>query len=81
MAYVAVGRLDAYYELGIYPWDCAAGELLVRSGGGVATDYRGSAEDLIHRRSMVCAATPAVHGRLLELVAPLRPWLERAPFA
>ena len=29
LAYTAVGRLDGYYELGIYPWDTAAGELLV----------------------------------------------------
>ncbi|MEK7415071.1 MAG: inositol monophosphatase family protein [Planctomycetota bacterium] len=81
MAYVAVGRLDAYYELGIYPWDTAAGELLVRCGGGVATDLTGSTEDLIRRRSMVCAATQPLHTTLLSMASPLAPWLERAPFA
>lgn len=81
MAYVAVGRLDAYYELGIYPWDTAAGELLVRCGGGVATDYRGGAGDLIGRRSMVCAGSAALHRQLLETVQPLTPWLDRPPFA
>ncbi len=80
MAYVAMGRLDGYYELGIYPWDTAAGELLVRCGGGVASDYRGSSADLINRRSMVCAATPALHRQLLEAVQPLTGWLDRPPF-
>ena len=80
MAYVAVGRLDGYYELGIYPWDTAAGELLVRCAGGVATDYRGSTEHLTKRRSMVCAATAGLHRQLLEAVQPLSPWLDRAPF-
>jgi myo-inositol-1(or 4)-monophosphatase len=81
MAYVAVGRLDAYYELGIYPWDTAAGELLVRCGGGAATDYRGGTADITHRRSIVCAASEPLHRQLLEAVAPLAPWLGRAPFA
>lgn len=81
LAYVAVGRLDAYFELGIYPWDTAAGELLVRSGGGVATDFRGSVDGLLQRRSVVCAGTTALHDALLQEVAPLAPWLDRAPFA
>lgn len=81
MAYVAVGRLDAYYELGIYPWDTAAGELLVRCGGGVATDFRGETDGLVKRRSMVCAATPTLHAALLEEARPLADWLDRPPFA
>jgi myo-inositol-1(or 4)-monophosphatase len=81
MAYVAVGRLDAYYELGIYPWDTAAGELLVRCGGGIATDYRGSTDSLLQRRSMVCAGTPALHAAVLAEAQTLAPWLDRAPFA
>ncbi len=81
LAYVAVGRLDAYYEIGIHPWDTAAGELLVRCGGGVATDYRGGTGELLRRRSIVAAANAGVHGELLAQVAPLVPWLARAPFA
>ncbi|MBA2482241.1 MAG: inositol monophosphatase [Planctomycetes bacterium] len=81
MAYVAVGRLDGYYELGIHPWDTAAGELLVRCGGGVATDYRGSTGNLTGRRSIVCGATPDLHRGLLDAVKPIAAWLDRAPFA
>jgi len=80
LAYVAVGRLDAYYELGIHPWDTAAGELLVRCGGGVATDFRAASGDLRHRRSMVAAASPALHGEILAALGPLRAWADRAPF-
>ena len=80
LAWLAVGRLDAYYELGIYPWDTAAGELLVRCGGGVATDYFGATADITGRRSMVAAANPVLHGELLAAVASLRPWLGRKPF-
>ncbi|HYE05690.1 MAG TPA: inositol monophosphatase family protein [Planctomycetota bacterium] len=80
LAYVAVGRLDAYWELGIHPWDTAAGELLVRCGGGAATDFRGDAGGLAGRRSMVAAATPALQREILAAMGPLVPWLDRAPY-
>jgi len=80
LAYVAVGRLDGYYELGIHPWDTAAGELLVRCGGGVATDYRGNTANILARRSIVAAACVSVHQELLTAVTPLAPWLDRSPF-
>lgn len=41
LAYVACGRFDGYYELGIKPWDIAAGVLLVREAGGKCWDWRG----------------------------------------
>lgn len=81
LAYTAVGRLDGYWELGIYPWDTAAGELLVRCGGGVATDFRGGSGGLGSRRSLVAAATPVLHAALLKAMDPLVPWLDRAPYA
>jgi len=44
LAYVACGRVDAYLELGLQPWDLAAGALLVREAGGVVTDVHGGDE-------------------------------------
>jgi myo-inositol-1(or 4)-monophosphatase len=41
MAYTACGRLDAFWEIGLHPWDLAAGKLLVTEAGGVCTDMRG----------------------------------------
>ena len=39
LAYVASGRLDAFWEPGLKPWDIAAGALLVKEAGGVVTDF------------------------------------------
>ena len=41
LCYVAAGRVDGYFEMGIKPWDCAAGELIVREAGGLVTDFIG----------------------------------------
>ncbi len=41
LAYVAAGRLDGSLELGLQPWDIAAGALLVREAGGVVVDWQG----------------------------------------
>ncbi len=41
LAYVAAGRSDAHWELGLAPWDTAAGALLVREAGGMLSDWRG----------------------------------------
>lgn len=41
LAYVAAGRTDAFFEIGLKPWDMAAGQLLVREAGGHCTDFNG----------------------------------------
>lgn len=41
LAYLAAGRVDAYYEFGLAPWDWAAGRLLVTEAGGVVSEHRG----------------------------------------
>jgi myo-inositol-1(or 4)-monophosphatase len=43
LAYVAAGRLDAFWEIGLSPWDIAAGSLLVREAGGLVADFNGEA--------------------------------------
>jgi myo-inositol-1(or 4)-monophosphatase len=45
LAYVASGRLDACWSIGLKPWDAAAGALLVREAGGFVTDHEGDSED------------------------------------
>lgn len=44
LAYVAAGRVDGYFEIGLKPWNSAAGELLVIEAGGLITDFNGSHE-------------------------------------
>jgi myo-inositol-1(or 4)-monophosphatase len=43
LAYVAAGRMDGYFEIGLKPWDMAAGCLLVRESGGQFCDFTGTA--------------------------------------
>jgi myo-inositol-1(or 4)-monophosphatase len=53
LAYVAAGRLDAFWELGLAPWDMAAGALLVREAGGLVADMDGS-ENYLDSGNIVC---------------------------
>ena len=46
LAYVAAGRLDGFWEIGLAPWDVAAGILLVREAGGFVTDIDGGPDPL-----------------------------------
>jgi myo-inositol-1(or 4)-monophosphatase len=46
LAYVASGRLDAFWEFGLKPWDMAAGILLIQEAGGTCSDMLGGTEDL-----------------------------------
>jgi len=56
MAHVARGRLDGYFEVGIYPWDVCAGTIIVREAGGVVVDTLGGPHDLSNRRVFACAS-------------------------
>ena len=62
LAYVAAGRLDAYWELWLAPHDVAAGALLVREAGGLVTDLDGGEHWL--RGGHILAAGPGLHGVL-----------------
>ncbi len=64
LAWVAAGRYDGYWEMGIKPWDIAAGMLIVREAGGYATD--GEGKDNID--NVVVAGNTNLHPKLLELV-------------
>ncbi len=63
LAYVAAGRLDAFWELGLSPWDVAAGALMVQEAGGLVGDLAGDSGYL--EGSEIAAATPKVFPQLL----------------
>ncbi|HHL45416.1 MAG TPA: inositol-1-monophosphatase [Gammaproteobacteria bacterium] len=42
LAYVAAGRLDGFWEIGLQPWDMAAGTLLIQEAGGLVGDFSGN---------------------------------------
>lgn len=46
LAYVAVGRIDAFWEATLSPWDMAAGVVLVEEAGGKVTDFFGGSDSL-----------------------------------
>ena len=68
LAWVAAGRLDAYFEVGIKPWDVAAGALLVREAGGVVLDFAGN--DAVEHAGTILAAP-------YKLMTPLRQIVEK----
>jgi myo-inositol-1(or 4)-monophosphatase len=65
LAYTACGRLEAFWEFGLNPWDMAAGSLLVEEAGGSVSGMRGEALDL-HGR-YVLADNGLVHQEILDL--------------
>ena len=71
LAYVALGRLDGYWERGLSPWDLAAGVVLVEQAGGVVSAYDGSPLDLGSGRVIACA--PGLQAELIAGLAACRP--------
>jgi myo-inositol-1(or 4)-monophosphatase len=66
LAYVAAGRLDAFWESGLAPWDMAAGALLIQEAGGLVSDLEGKADYLA--RGEIAAGTPKVLPELLTVL-------------
>jgi myo-inositol-1(or 4)-monophosphatase len=63
LCYVAAGRLDAYWELKLHPWDVAAGFLIVEEAGGRLADFKGGPIDRSGRE--VVATNGHLHSALL----------------
>ncbi|MFB6290750.1 MAG: inositol monophosphatase family protein [Candidatus Bipolaricaulia bacterium] len=64
LAFVASGRYDGFWELGLYSWDVAAGALIVEEAGGRVTDYAGEAHDVYDSEGIV-ATNGNFHDELL----------------
>ena len=68
LAYVAAGRLDGFWEMGLNQWDIAAGALLVREAGGLITDL-GGGEGWYDSGNIVCA-----NSKLMRQILPVVKW-------
>jgi myo-inositol-1(or 4)-monophosphatase len=55
LAYVAAGRFDGFFELGLKPWDIAAGELIVKEAGGTVVDARGGTDSMDNGQVLACS--------------------------
>jgi len=69
LAYVCCGRLEAFWEFNLNPWDTAAGILLVEEAGGLVTDFAGGAFQL--NSNEVLATNGLIHVEMVELFKDL----------
>lgn len=68
LAYVAAGRLDGFWELGLKPWDLAAGALLIKEAGGIVCDTDGSENYL--KSGNIVAGNPKILKIMLKKLQP-----------
>ncbi|MEO7761893.1 MAG: inositol monophosphatase family protein [Casimicrobiaceae bacterium] len=68
LAHVAAGFYEGFWEVGLNPWDMAAGSLLVVEAGGMVTDIHG--DDQFLQNGSIVAATPKVLSQMLQLLTP-----------
>jgi len=66
LAWIAAGRLDAYWERDLSPWDLAAGLILVREAGGFVSDLDGG--DAIFAKGQIAAGNDTMHRELIRLL-------------
>ncbi|MBM3343444.1 MAG: inositol monophosphatase [Betaproteobacteria bacterium] len=77
LAYVASGRMDVFWEIGLAPWDIAAGALLITEAGGVISDLQG--KDGYMNSGNIVGGNLALHEALVKKIAPyLTPALKNA---
>jgi len=68
LAYLATGRLDGFWEIGLKEWDMAAGVLLIQEAGGVITDF--SFKDQYLRSGNIIAGNPKMHQAIFQAIEP-----------
>lgn len=68
LAYLAAGRLDGFWEIGLKEWDMAAGILLVQEAGGVVTDFSFN-EDYVKSGNIICG-NMKMHQSIYKAIEP-----------
>ena len=71
LAYVAAGRLDGFWEIGLNVWDIAAGVLLIEEAGGLVGDFTGGGTHLA--TGNIVTGNPKIFKALLQKIQPLLP--------
>jgi myo-inositol-1(or 4)-monophosphatase len=75
LAWVACGRVDAFWEFGLKPWDVAAGSLLVEEAGGYVSNIDATTLDI--NAAQIIASNGRLHQQMVETLAMIRPEAER----
>jgi len=70
LAYVAAGRLDGFWEIGLRKWDMAAGALMIQEAGGVVSDFSGGKNFM--ETGNVVAGTLKLHPKIVKAIKPHR---------
>ncbi|PXA05635.1 inositol monophosphatase [Coraliomargarita sinensis] len=68
--FLADGRYAGYYEIGLKPWDFAAGSLIAREAGAKVTDLSGKSLDIFNSAGVV-ATNSMIHGELMQAAQPM----------
>lgn len=71
LAYVAAGRLDGFWEIGLKPWDLAAGALLIQEAGGIVGDFSGGPSFLKHGH--IVAGNAKIFAAIINTIRPHLP--------
>jgi len=71
LAYVAAGRLDGFWEIGLSIWDMAAGVLLIQEAGGLSGDFSGGHDHL--ESGNIVAGNPKLFAEILKTIRPYVP--------
>jgi myo-inositol-1(or 4)-monophosphatase len=66
LAYVAAGYTDGFFEIGLQPWDVAAGSLLITEAGGLVGNFSGESNFLEQRECM--AGNPRIYGQMVAIL-------------
>ncbi|MBQ7568687.1 inositol monophosphatase, partial [bacterium] len=77
LCYVACGRFDAFWEIGLHPWDMAAGSLLINEAGGRMTNFSDQPHNLAYQDML--ASNGQLHAEILRAIAHLQPQLHQSP--
>jgi myo-inositol-1(or 4)-monophosphatase len=77
LCYVAAGRVDGFWELGLNIWDIAAGALMIKEAGGRISDFHGT-DAYLHSGDVV-AGSPKIYAGLSKLLAPHAKNLSQKP--
>lgn len=68
LSYVAAGRYDGFWEIGLAPWDMAAGCLMIKEAGGLVGDLEG--DDTYLESGQILAGNPKVFAQMLQIITP-----------
>jgi myo-inositol-1(or 4)-monophosphatase len=66
LCYVACGRLDGFWELKLFPWDLAAGMLIVKEAGGQLSDFKNNKIDIYTKE--IVASNGLIHSQMIEIL-------------